>query len=80
MQREFKVGKHVLLKVKYKKISLKLWSFQKIGSIYCGQFQILEWISPIAYLLAIPTSVCIDNVFHVSFLKKYVLDVNQEID
>jgi hypothetical protein len=31
-------------------------------------------------MLALPTSMCIHNVFHVSFLKKYVPDPNHVID
>jgi hypothetical protein len=31
-------------------------------------------------MLALPASLCIHNVFHVSLLKKYVPDVNHVID
>jgi hypothetical protein len=31
-------------------------------------------------MLALPASMCIHNVFHVSFLKKYVPDANHVID
>jgi hypothetical protein len=31
-------------------------------------------------MLALPASLCIHNIFHVSLLKKYVLDVNHIID
>ena len=36
----------------------------------------LERIGPISYRLAFPTSTRAHNVFHVSFLKKYVHDPN----
>jgi hypothetical protein len=66
--------------VKDKKSSLKLGSFPKLAVIYFGPFKILERIGPVAYMLALFTSMCICNSFHVSFLKKYVLDANHVID
>jgi hypothetical protein len=40
--REFKVGEHVLLKVKPKKSSLKLGSCTKLAARFCGPFEILD--------------------------------------
>jgi hypothetical protein len=48
--------------------------------IYCGPFEILEKIGPIAYMIVFPTSMSIHNVFHVSLLKKYIPDANHGID
>jgi hypothetical protein len=78
--REFKVGEHVLLKVKFKKRSLKLGSCSKLAARLCGPFEILDIIGPIAYMLALPASMNVHNVFHVSLLKKYVHDPNHVID
>jgi hypothetical protein len=78
--REFKVGDHVFLKVKTNRSSLKLGSCAKLASRFCGPFEILERIGPVAYMLALPTSMTVHNVFHVSLLKKYVPDVNHVID
>jgi hypothetical protein len=78
--KEFKVGDHVFLKVKAKRSSLKLGKCSKMAVRYCGPFEILERIGHVAYMLALPASMCIHNVFHVYFLKKYVLDVNNVID
>jgi tRNA isopentenyl-2-thiomethyl-A-37 hydroxylase MiaE len=72
--REFKVGDHVFLKVKANKSSLKL------VARYCGSFEILERIGTIAYMLAFPSCMSIHNLFHVSLLKKYILDANHVID
>jgi hypothetical protein len=47
---------------------------------YCGPFEILERIGPIAYMIALPASMCIHNAFDVSFIKKYVPNDNQVID
>jgi hypothetical protein len=78
--KEFKVGDHVFLKVKANKISLKLGNCSKLVARYCGPFEILERIGPVAYMIALPASMSIHNVFHVSLLKKYIPDVNHVID
>jgi hypothetical protein len=78
--REFKVGEHVLLKVKPKKISLKLGSCTKLVAKFCGPFEILDRIGPVAYLIAFPASMNVHNVFHGSLLKKCVHDPNHVID
>jgi hypothetical protein len=78
--REFKVGDHVFLKIKSKRSSMKLGNFSKLAVRYRGLFEIIERIGPVAYMLALPTSMCIHNVFHVSLLKIYVPDDNHVID
>jgi hypothetical protein len=78
--REFKVGDHVFLKVKVNISSLKLRNCSKLAARYCGLLEILERIGIVSYMLAIPTSMSIHNVFHVSFLKKYIPDANHVID
>jgi hypothetical protein len=78
--REFKVGEHVLPKVKPKKRSLKLGSCTKLEARFYGPFEILDRIGPVAYMLALPASMNMHNVFHVSLLKKYVHDLNHVID
>ena len=78
--RDFKVGEHVFFKVKAKRSSLRLWSFKKLATRYCGPFEILEKIGPVACMFSLPASMCIHNVFHVSLLKKYVPDANHVID
>jgi hypothetical protein len=70
------VGDHVFLKVKSIRSSLKLGNCSKSVAHYCGPFEILERIGHVTYMLALPASLCINNVFHVSLLKKYVPDVN----
>jgi hypothetical protein len=78
--REFKVGDHVLLKVKANRSSLKLENCSKLAACYCGPFEILETIGPLAYMIALPAYMFVHNVFHVSFLKKYIPDANHVID
>jgi hypothetical protein len=77
--REFKVGDHVFLKVKANRSSVKVGNCSKLASIFCGPFEILERIGLVTYILALPTSMTIHNVFHISLLKKYVPDVNHVI-
>ena len=46
--REVKVGDHLFLKVKAKRSSLKLGSCPKLAMRYCGPFEVLEKIGPVA--------------------------------
>ena len=79
MNREFSVGDHVYLRVKERKSSLNLGSCAKMSPRYCGPFEVLERIGPVAYRLAFPASTRAHNIFHVSFLKKCVHDPNHVI-
>jgi hypothetical protein len=74
------VGDHVFLKVKANRSSLKLGSCAKLAARFCGPFEILERIGPVAYMLALPSSMTVHNVFHVLFLKNYMPDANHVID
>jgi hypothetical protein len=78
--KEFKVGDNVFLKVKANRSFLKLGNFAKLATIFCGPFEILERIGPVAYMLTLPASMNVHNVFHVSLLKKYIPDANHVID
>jgi hypothetical protein len=79
-QRKFKVGDHVFLKVKSNMSSLKLGSCTKLVTRFCGPFEILEMIGLVTYMIVLPASMSIHNVFHVSLLKKYIPDANHVID
>ena len=80
VNREFSVGDHVYLKVREKKSSLKLGSCANMSLRYYGPFEVLERIGPVAYRLALSASTRAHNVFHVSYLKKYVHDPNYVIN
>ena len=80
MNREFSDGDHVYLRVKAKKRSLNLGSCAKLSLRYCGPFEVLERIGPVAYKLALSASTRAHNVFHASLLKKYVHDPNHVIN
>jgi hypothetical protein len=66
--------------MKEKRSSLRLRSFQKLETRYCGPFEILENIGLVAYMIAFPTSIILDNVFDVSLLNKYIPEPNHIID
>jgi hypothetical protein len=74
------VGDHVFLKVKANRSSLKLGNCSKMVAHYCGLFEILERIGPVAYMISLPASMYVHNVFHVSLLNKYIPDANHVID
>jgi hypothetical protein len=78
--RYFKVGHHVFIKVKAKRSSLILGSFPKLAATYFGSFKILEKIGSIPYMIELPVSIRVHNIFHVSLLKKYVPNPNHIID
>jgi hypothetical protein len=78
--KEFKVGDHVYIQVKPNRSSLRMGVCAKLETQYCGPFEVLERIGPIAYRLALSPTFKAHNVFHVYFLKNYVHVPNHVID
>jgi hypothetical protein len=68
------------LKLKANISYLKLGNCSELTTRYCGSFEIIERIGLVAYMIAFLASMSIYNVFHVSFLKKYIPDENHVID
>jgi hypothetical protein len=66
--------------VKANKSSLKLGNCSKLAACYCGPFEILERIGPVAYMISLPASMSVHNVFRVSLINKYIPDANHVID
>jgi len=66
--------------IKPKKSSLRIISCAKLAPRYCGPFEILERIGPVAYRLALPPAVKVHDVFHISLFNKYIKNVDHVID
>ena len=77
---EFKVGDHFNLRVRPRKSSLKLGICSKLEPRYCGPFEVLDRIGHVAYRIPLPFNMRDHNVFHISFLKNYVHDLNHVMD
>eukprot|EP00253_Pinus_taeda_P031035 PITA_31035 len=73
-------GEQVYLCIKPKKSSLQIGSCAKMAAQFCGTFSIIERIGPVEYQLSLPLTMKVHDVFHVSFLKKYVKDVDHVIN
>ncbi|KAL0555961.1 hypothetical protein IC582_004464 [Cucumis melo] len=78
---EFDVGDMVFLKVALMKGVLRFEKKGKLSPRFVGPFEILEWISHVAYRLALlPSFSAVHDVYHVSMLKKYLADPMHVVD
>ena len=55
-------------------------NYKKLAYKYCGPFEILERLGEQSYMLALPLHLHVQNVFHVSLLKKYVSNLEHILD
>lgn len=79
--REFSVGEKVLLKVKPQKSTMKFGKRAKLVPRYVGPFEVMEIMNPVAYRIALPSVLArMHDVFHVSYLKKYITHRDDIID
>ncbi|KAA0066527.1 ty3-gypsy retrotransposon protein [Cucumis melo var. makuwa] len=75
------LGDKVFLKVAPMKGVLLFERRGKLSPRFVGSFEILEWIGPVVYRLALPPSLsAVHDVFHVSMLRKYVSDPSHVVD
>ena len=64
---EFVVGDHVGV--------IRFGCSGKLSPRYIGSFDIIEWVREVAYQVALPPALDgVDDVFHISQLRKYVRD------
>ena len=78
---EFEEGDLVFLNVAPMKDILRFRRKGKLSPRFIGPFEILERVGSIAYKLALPPSLSsVHDVFHVSMLRKYIVDPTHVID
>ncbi|KAL4018270.1 hypothetical protein IC575_021861 [Cucumis melo] len=78
---EFEVGDKVFLKVAPMRGVLRFERRGKLSPRFVGPFEILERIGSVAYRLALlPSLSTVQDVFHVSMLRKYVPDPSHVVD
>ena len=72
---EYEVGDKVSLKVSPWKKVLRFWKKGKLSLRFIGPYEVLERIRSVAYRLAVPPELAkLNDVFHVSMLRKYHSD------
>ena len=78
---EFEVGDHVFLKVMPKRGVVRFGKCGKLSPRFIGPFEVLERISTVAYRLTLlPSMIGVQEVFHVSMLRKYTPDLAHVVD
>nr|GFB38647.1 putative reverse transcriptase domain-containing protein [Tanacetum cinerariifolium] len=77
---EFEVGDRVLLKVSLWKGVVRFGKKGKLAPWYVGLFKIVECVGQVAYRLKLPQELtCIHDTFHVSNLKKCLVESDAQI-
>ena len=72
---------HVFLKLMPKREVVRFSKRGKLAPKYIGPFEILERVGTVAYQLALPPSLSgVHEVFHVSILRKYTLNLAHVVD
>ena len=75
------MGDHVFLKVMPKRGVIRFSKQGKLASRYIGPFEILDRVGTIAYRVTLPPSLSgVNEVFHVSMLRKYTPHPTHVVD
>ena len=70
---EFSVGDKVFLRVATMKGIMRFGKKGKLSPKFIGPYEILEKVGNVAYRLALPPELSsVNNVFHVSMLRRYI--------
>ncbi|XP_038902278.1 uncharacterized protein LOC120088912 [Benincasa hispida] len=78
---EFEAGDKVFLKVAPMKGVLRFRKKGKLSLRFVGPFEIFERVGSVAYRLALlPSLSAVHDVFHVSMLRKYLMDLSHMVD
>ena len=78
--KEYSVGEHVFLRVKQKRSSLRTRFCTKIAPRYVGPSEVLDKVGSVSYQLDLSPHIRTRDVFHVSLLRRYIVDKNHIID
>ena len=78
---EFQVGDWVFLKVSSTRGVVRFGKRSKLNPRFIGPFEVVQRIGECAYRLALPPSLSgVHDVFHVSLLRKYIIDPSHVLD
>ncbi|XP_074288779.1 uncharacterized protein LOC141613936 [Silene latifolia] len=78
---DFEVGDKVLLKVSATKGVMRFEKRDMLSQMFIGPYESLDRVGEVAYRLALPPAFDrVNNVFHVSQLRKYVSDPTYVLD
>ncbi|XP_074299784.1 uncharacterized protein LOC141630951 [Silene latifolia] len=78
---EFAVGDKVLLKVSLMRGVMRFGKRGKLSKKFIGSYEILDRVGKVAYRLALPLALeRIHTIFHVSQLRKYVIDPSHVLE
>ncbi|KAK6121747.1 hypothetical protein DH2020_044510 [Rehmannia glutinosa] len=78
---QFVVGEKVFLRVSPTKGIFRFGKRGKLNPRYVGPYEVLERVGRVAYRLALPPAMSgIHNVFHVSMLRRYMLDPSHVVN
>nr|GFB86192.1 transposon Ty3-G Gag-Pol polyprotein [Tanacetum cinerariifolium] len=70
---EFKEGEFVLVKLQpYRQVSVANRLSVKLSPRYYGPYEVLARVGPVAYKIKLPRSSLVHDVFHVSFLRRFI--------